>query len=56
MSLAADVTRRRCVYIIVLDVMLAVSAPTDQGGCEITNKVVTTLSFFAAVPAPVESL
>ena len=54
MSLAVGATRHLCVYTIALDLMLAISAPTDQGGCEIANEVVTALSFFGAVPAPVE--
>ena len=55
-SLAAGATRHLCVYTIALDLMLAIIAPTDQGGGEIANEVVTALSFFAAVPALVESL
>ena len=56
MSLAAGATRHLCVYTIALDLMLAITAPTEQGGGEIANAIVTALSFFAAVPAPVESL
>ena len=48
--------RHLCVYTIALDLMLAITAPTNQGGCEIANEVVTAVSFFAAFPAPVESL
>ena len=43
-SLAAGATRHLCVYTIALDFMLAIIAPTDQGG-DIANEVVITLSF-----------
>ena len=55
-SFAAGATRRFCVYTIALALMLAIIAPTDQGGCEIANEVVTALSFVAAVQVPVASL
>ena len=40
-SLAAGATRHLCVYTIALGFMLAITAPTDQGGGEIANEVVT---------------
>ena len=55
MSLAAGGARHLFVYTIALDLMLAIIAPTDQGG-DIANEVVTALSFFAAVPVRVGSL
>ena len=54
-SLAAGVTRRLYVCTAAQDLMLAIMAPTDQGG-DIANEAVITLFFFAAVPAPVGSL
>ena len=55
-SLAVGATRHLCVYTIAPDFMLAINAPTDQGGGEIANEVVTALSLFAAVPTPFASL
>ena len=43
-SLAAGVARHLYVCTAALDLMLAIIAPTDQGGGEIANEVVTALS------------